>query len=375
MIGIFVLLLIGALAFARAFLTPVLLAFLLALVFSPVRRTLCRTGLPDGAAAVVIVGGLSAALLTVGYLLLTPVVGWVSDAPEIGRQIEDRVREIRSTLTLDATGGQLEKAVDDVRDVVAPGSGDGRGVVVEKADVTERLLDTVPAIGVQTVLVLVLFLFLLASGDMFYEKVVHAVPRFRDKRRAVSTVRTIERKLSRYLLTITAINAALGIAIGLAMWALGMPDPLLFGVIGWLFNYVPYVGALAGTALAIAVGLLTFDGIGAALVPGLVYYALTVVEGQFVTPYLVGRNLKLNTVVVFLTIAFWAWLWSVVGMLIAVPVLVVIRTVCEALPSTRALADFLSARGVEQEEEEEGESSTDARKRRPAVASSDRRAD
>lgn len=354
-IGIFVLLLVAGLAYARAFLTPVLLAFLLALVFSPVRRTLCRLGLRDGFSATVIVGALTAALLTVGYLLATPVVGWMSRAPEIGQRLETRVHEIRTTLTSGAGEASLDEVVEGVKEAAAPGSDDERTVVVEGAGLTERLLALAPAAGVQTVLVLVLLLFVLASGDMFYEKIVHAIPRFRDKRRAVRAVHDIERTLSRYLLTITAINAGLGVAIGLAMWAFGMPDPLLFGVIGWLFNYVPYVGAIGGSALAVAVGLLTFDEISAALLPGLVYYALTAIEGQFITPYFVGRNLKLNTVVVFMTIAFWAWLWSVVGMLIAVPVLVTIRTICEAVPSLRPLADFLAARGAERETDGSGD--------------------
>ena len=215
-----------------------------------------------------------------------------------------------------------------------------------------RLMTLLPAAAVQVVLVLVLLFFLLASGDMFYEKIVHVVPRFRDKRRAMRIAHGIERQLSRYLLTITLVNAGLGVAVGLAMWAFGMPDPLLFGVIAWLFNYVPYVGAIGGSVLVFVVGLLTFDGVWLALLPGLVYYALTALEGQFITPYFLGRSLKLNQVVVFVTIAFWAWLWSVVGMLIAVPVLVAIATVCKSIPALEPLADFLSARGVEQEDEE-----------------------
>ena len=233
--------------------------------------------------------------------------------------------------------------------------------MVDGPSVTERLLSLVPIVGVQTVLVLVLLLFLLASGDMFYEKTVHAISRFRDKRRAMRTAHDIERKLSRYLLAITTINAGLGVAVGLTMWALGMPDPLLFGVIAWLFNYVPYVGAIAGAGLAVAVGLLEFDSVGHALLPGLAYYALTAIEGQFVTPWLIGRHLRLNTVVVFVAIAFWAWLWSIVGMLIAVPVLVTIRTVCASLPQLRPVADFLSERGMEREDDSEDEEGRGAR--------------
>ena len=350
-VGIFVLLLVAGLAYARAFLTPILLAFFLALVFSPVRRAICRRGVPNGVAAAGLVGALCAVLLTAVYLLATPVVGWVSDAPSIGARLEERVRDIRTTLTADAGGKSVEEVVEDVREAVTPGRADEPVVVVKEAGLTARIAAIVPTVLVQSALVLVLLLFLLASGDMFYEKIVHVTPRFRDKRRAVETAHDIERRLSRYLLTITLINAGLGVAVGLAMWALGMPDPLLFGVIAWLFNYVPYVGAIAGTALALVVGVLTFDGLWQTLLPALAYYALTAVEGQLVTPWFVGRELKLNTVVVFVTVVFWAWLWSIVGMLVAVPVLVAARTICEAIPTLEPVADFLSARGAENEDD------------------------
>ena len=346
-VGVFLLLLVAGLAYAQAFLTPVLLAFFLALVFSPVRRTICRTGLPNGVVAALIAGGLAAVLLTVGYLLTAPVVGWVSEAPEIGARLAERVREIRSTIAPADGGEAMREAFEDVKEAAAPGTGEERTVVLAEPGPVGRLMALVPTVLVQSVFVLVLLLFLLASGDMFYEKIVHVMPRFRDKRRAVRTVRDVERRLSRYLFTITLINAGLGFATGLAMWAFGMPDPLLFGVIAWLFNYVPYVGAIGGTALVLVVGLLTFDGIWAAVLPAVTYYALTAIEGQFVTPYFVGRNLKLNTVVVFVSIAFCAWLWSIVGMLIAVPVLVTIRTICKAVPTLEPVADFLSARGEE----------------------------
>jgi predicted PurR-regulated permease PerM len=149
------------------------------------------------------------------------------------------------------------------------------------------------------------------------------------------------------------INAGLGLAIGTAMWLLGMPNPVLFGTMGFAFNYVPYVGSLTGVALTAIVGLITFDEIGLALISTATYFALTSVEGQLITPYFVGRRLEMNTVVIFLSVALWAWLWSVIGMLIAVPLLVAIRAFCEHIPQLEPLGDFLSARGIESAGEED----------------------
>ncbi|EMI22514.1 protein belonging to Uncharacterized protein family UPF0118 [Rhodopirellula maiorica SM1] len=353
MIGIFLLLLIGGLGHAQVFLTPVILGFLLALVFSPVRRLMERAGIPAGIAATLIVTALVAAILLITYLLAVPVIVWIEDAPTIGVKLEERIREFRETLGGNQDGPSVNEVVDQIENAAMPSDADVQEVVVQERSYLGILASTAPAIVVQVVMVMVLLLFILASGDMFYEKIVHVMPTFRDKRKAMQIARDIERKLSRYLLTISIINATLGAAIGMVMWALGMPNPLLFAVVGCLFNFVPYIGAIVGSGIALVVGLLTFDGVIAGLFPAVAYYGLTAIEGQFVTPYFVGRNLKLNTVVVFIAVTFWAWLWSVVGMLVAVPLLVTIRTFCEHIPQLEPLGDFLSARGAEVEEETE----------------------
>ncbi|QEG41607.1 AI-2E family transporter [Roseimaritima ulvae] len=353
--GIFLLLLIGGLGHAQVFLTPVILGFLLALVFSPVRRLLERSGIPPGLAAAAIVLSLVAGMALTTYLLAGPIMGWVEEAPSIGARLETRIREIRESVGGDEEGPSVDEVVNKIEDAAMPSDGDVQEVVVQEKGYLGTLASTAPSVLIQIVMVLVLLFFVLASGDMFYEKIVHVMPTFHDKRRAIKIARDIERKLSRYLLTITIINASLGVAIGVTMWAFGMPNPLLFAVIGCLFNYVPYIGAIAGTVIALVVGMLTFDGVAAAIVPAFTYYLLTAIEGQFVTPYFVGRNLKLNTVVVFIAVAFWAWVWSVVGMLVAVPLLVTIRTFCEHIPRLEPFGDFLSARGAEVEEAEDVE--------------------
>ncbi len=351
-IGIFLLLLIGGLGHAQVFLTPVILGFLLALVFSPVRRLLDRAGVPPGLAAAAIVLILVAGMVLVTYLLAGPILGWVEEAPSIGARLETRIREIRESIGGDKEGPSVDEIVENIEDAAMPSDDDVQEVVVQERGYLGLIASTAPSVLIQIVMVLVLLFFVLASGDMFYEKIVHVMPTFHDKRQAMKIARDIERKLSRYLLTITIINALLGFAIGVTMWAFGMPNPLLFAVIGCLFNYVPYIGAIAGTMIALLVGLLTFDEVSAAIIPAIAYYLLTAIEGQFVTPYFVGRNLKLNTVVVFIAVAFWAWVWSVVGMLVAVPLLVTIRTFCEHIPRLEPLGDFLSARGAEVEEVE-----------------------
>jgi predicted PurR-regulated permease PerM len=345
-IGLFIYGSIYTLSFAKSFFVPVVLAFLLALVFSPVRRLADRSGVPATVSSFVIVAGLLFGATAILTSLALPVTGWVERAPEITEQVRSQLGEISDELAglIDVIGrlNSLGAADPDVQRVAV----EQRGYALDIASV-------MPGIMTQFVFMLVLLFFLLASGDMFYEKLVHVMPTFEDKRRAMAAARDIERKLSRYLLTIAIINAGLGVAVGVAFWAMEMPSPFVFGVIAFLFNFVPYLGALAGIAVAMAVALVSFDWLGWPLLVGGAYLALTSIEGQFITPYFVGRNLRLNTVVVFLAVSFWAWLWSAIGMVVAVPLLTTLRTIAAHVDGMGGLADFLGERHSEHLDERE----------------------
>jgi predicted PurR-regulated permease PerM len=228
-------------------------------------------------------------------------------------------------------------------------------VVLSEPGLLSRAASGVPEILAQVALTLVLLLFLLASGDMFYEKLVKALPTLSDKKRGLRIARGVEREVSRYLFTISIINMGLGVAVALAMFAIGMPNPILWGVAAAILNFIPYLGALIGAVLVAAVGLYSFDTIGMALMaPGL-YLVCTTLEGQFVTPMVVGRRLEMNAVAIFVTVAFWGWLWGIVGALIAVPMLVIIKVFADHVDGLGALGEFLSARDLPLAEEKEVE--------------------
>jgi predicted PurR-regulated permease PerM len=348
--GIFFMLLVGGMAYARAFLMPVVMAFLLSMVFSPVRRALERTGLPSGASAFLIVGALLVGLIAGIGALATPVSTWIERAPQIGYELEWKLRDLRgATESVRDVAEQVDKLTEGEEDPTV------QRVVVQESGSVALMALTLPAVASQIAFTLVLLFFLLASGEMFYEKIVNVMPTFRDKRMAIRIARDIEAKLSHYLFTITMINAGLGFAVGVSMWAFGMPNPLLFGVTAFFLNFVPFLGAVIGVAISTVVGVLTFPTLGQGLLVGAVYFLLTSIEGQFVTPWFVGRRLQLNTVVVFLSVTLFAWLWSIVGMLVATPLLVMIRTFCEHIPSLQPLGTFLSARGAERPAEPPGE--------------------
>ncbi|WP_158583409.1 AI-2E family transporter [Salinisphaera sp. Q1T1-3] len=360
-IGLFLFAAVAVLSLAKEFLVPVLMAFLLSMVFAPIRRVFDRRGVPSALSAVVIVTLLI--MLVVGLMsaLIVPASEWVDAAPKIERQIQQKVTRVSQSfnglIEIDRHISRMTGQSDETPPAAPTGEGNGRSMAASA-------MMLAPSIVAQLVFTFVLLLFLLASGDMFYEKLVHVFSRFSDKRRAIRIAFAIERKLSRYLMTITLINAGVGVAVGLAMSLLGLPDPALIGLVTFILNFVPYLGPFAGIVLVAAIAAVDFDWLGWAGIAAAVYLVITVIEGQFATPYFVGRNLRLNTVVVFVAVSFWAWLWSVIGMIVAVPVLVAVRTFCEHIDGLNPLGDFLSERHAESpqaEAEIEAEAESQAR--------------
>jgi predicted PurR-regulated permease PerM len=339
-VGIFLILLIGLLYFAKDFLLPVSLAFLLAFVLSPVVRSLRKRGVPETVSALLLVLTLLTGLGLGIYGLSGPLSHWIDDAPNIAAQMKARFATLR---------GPLQKVIDASGQVEAMAKGQNRlaqEVVLQDRGLLTRAAsgasETVTQIGVT----LILLLFLLASGDMFYEKLVKSLPTFGDKLRGVKIARDIEREISRYLLTFTLINAGLGVAIALAMYAAGLPNPALWGVMAALFNYVPYVGAFTGLSLVTLVSIVSIDPLSQAVWPPLVYATIILIEGQFLSPFLVGRRLELNVVAVFLAVVFWTWVWGVIGAFIAVPMLVTVKVFADHVDGLGALGEFLAARDV-----------------------------
>lgn len=333
-------LLTAAIFLGRDFLMPVSLAFLLALVLSPVVRVLARRSIPEPLTALLVVLCVLAAIGGGSYSLSGPVTQWIDDAPRIGRELGAKIAVIRRPMDAVADASrQVEEMTTESDPTV-------QRVVLNEPGLLSRAATGVPNMLAQTGLTLVLLLFLLASGDMFYEKLVKSLPTLSDKKRGLRIARTIEREVSRYLFTITLINFTLGAAIAAGMFAIGMPNPVLWGVTAALLNFIPYVGALIGMTLVAAVALVSFDTVGAALLAPLIYLACNLIEGQIVTPMVVGRRLEMNPVAIFLAIAFWGWLWGIPGALIAVPLLVTAKVFADHVEGLGPLGEFLGARDL-----------------------------
>ena len=344
LLGGILLIMVGAAFYAAAaFFMPVVLALLLALTLSPLVRWLHRRGMGEGLAAGLVVLALTLGIAGVFGALGTPFFNLVDDAPRMAAEVQEKFEQIRSPLE---TVTDVAEQVDDA----TSGGATVQQVTVQQPGILSQVAGSALSIVTTTVIVIILTLFLLASSDHFSEQIVKSFGTLRDKKRALRTVRDIEGEISRYLLTITIINAGLGVAVGTAMWLLGMPTPLLWGVLAAVVNFLPYIGSLGGIAIVAIVSLATFDTVGQAILPPLAYFACTAIEGQFVTPTIVGKRLRINTVAVFIAVAFWSFLWSIPGALMAVPILVFLKVLCDNVESLHGLGRFLSAEADDEPE-------------------------
>ena len=322
--------------FARDLLLPVLLGFLIALTLSPLTRGLGRIGVPHWVSGV----GLIAILTTVSGIVVyfgSGIVGdWMQNLPSMGRELQNKLAGIFQQIET------VRQAGEDVAQMTGQGAADAPAeVVVQQPTLFNTALDAMSTTGTTVAVALVLAVFLLASGDLFYIKLVQSFDTMTGKKRALSAIYDIERKVSHYLLTITVINACLGAAVALWLTLLGLPYGWLFGIAAFLLNFLPYLGAMIGVVLVAASAILNFDQIGYALLCPLGYFAMTTIEGNFITPTALGRSLKMNTVAVFLTVVLWAWLWGVPGALVAVPFLVVFKVIADHVDRLKIVGNFL----------------------------------
>lgn len=340
-VGTFVLLLFAALYFTRDFVLPIVIALILALTLRPIVRFGARRHIPPVITAVVLTAGLIAGLILATYAVFLPVMDWIDDAPKIGQELKDKLASLRGPVEAIA---EAEAEIDEVT-ATAADQQRPRAVIVEGpgffSTAASGLLSLAAMLGISSLLLA----FFLASGDLFYVKIVQSFERLKDKKRILQILRDIEREISRYLLTVVLINAGLGVAVGVGFYILGMPSAHIWGVVAALANFMPYIGGILGVAAAAVVAVVTFDTLTYALLIPAYYAVCTTIEGQFVTPFVVGKRLQLNIVAVFIAVAFWAWLWGIVGALIAVPLLVIFKTVCDHVASLNSFGNFLTSAG------------------------------
>lgn len=319
-IGMFVILLVVALSLARPLLLPVASAFVVTMMLGPLSSRAERYRIPSLASAIVLWLLVIAVCYGVIVLLGAPAVDWIGKAPEIGRNVQEKLHVLDRPLA----------ALQELRDALLPSDKKGSLGVDIVSFVQPALLVVTPAIGQTFIFFGTLFFMLLGRSQL--RRVLVAFFDERDARlRTLKIMNDIEHNLTGYLSVVTLINLAIGICGGVAAWVAGLPDPVAWGVLAFILNFIPYIGALIMEAAMFMVGLVTFPTLTHALVAPLLFLALATLEGHFITPSIMGHRLTLNPLTVFLSLVFWTWLWGPVGAFLAVPLLIVALVVIEHL--------------------------------------------
>lgn len=334
--GLFALGVLAALYVASSVILPVVFALVLNLLLQPGVRLLGRVHLPRA------VGALLAVLLVIGAIvglvaaLSVPAATWAERLPEGIPRLEAHLQVMKGPIQA------LQKVIQQAEQVAdAPPS---RGSIVS----VRRDLGITGALfaGTRSILdglfttVLVLY-FLLVAGNIFLRRIVEILPTFGNKRQAVDISQQIQEDISAYLVTITAMNAAVGVTTAVAMYLCGLGDPLLWGTTAFLLNYIPILGPLFGVCIFVLVGMLSFESLWWALLPPALYFGIHLVEGESLTPMLLARRFTLNPVLIILSLVFWFWMWGMLGAILAVPMLAILKIISDRLRPLKALGHFL----------------------------------
>jgi predicted PurR-regulated permease PerM len=329
---------IAFLYFARPVVLPIVMACVAAMTLKPLIRWMSYGRLPPAVSAAIVLCFIVSAIAIGFFQLGRPAMTWINEAPEHMTEFRQRMQKMIPRMA------RYSKAADAVSNLGATEEEQKKTPTVELQ--TSRLPGTlISRTGIfmaGTGETLVLLYMLLASGDLFLQKLVRVMPTLREKKRAVDISHEIQQNISYYLFTVSLINLGLGIIVSAGLYCMGVPDAAMWGLLVALLNFVPYFGPGAGIVLLAVVGLLAFDSLWQAVLPAAWYLLVHTLESNLLTPVLLGRRFTLNPVVIFVSLIFWTWLWGVPGALLSVPILVSIKVVCDRVPTMSPVSQLLS---------------------------------
>lgn len=305
----------AALWLGRVLIAPVALAIIIGLMFGPVASRLERGGIPPSLSAVLVVLLFLTLLLGAAVSFAAPLSGWFEKLPLIWQRLRAAMTDWQ---TLFQSVGELQ---DQLNTII--GSQATMTVEIEDASTVTSIAATAPTILAQIIIFLASLYFFVATRQQIRVSILSMCISRQMRWRAAHVFRDVELYVSRYLLSITLVNIGLGAAVALGMWAIGLPSPLLWGMLAAVLNYILYIGPATMALILAAVGLASFDSLQGAVAPPLVYLCLNFFEAQFITPHVIGRTLTLNPFMIFFCVAFWLWLWGPLGGLVAVPILLI----------------------------------------------------
>jgi predicted PurR-regulated permease PerM len=310
---------------------PIVLAFVLNMVFQPVLRALEGARLPRVVAALIIVLALVSLFVVLGLLLAGPLSSWIAQLPQTVPRLQARLNFLSAPIK------SLQRALDHIQNLASA----TQAVAVQGTPLPVRLLGAIRTLAGGAFTTVLMLFFLLVSGDLFLRRLVELLPGFKEKRQAVDIVQQIEHDISVYLATIGMMNSLVGVVTGIVMWLCGLGGPLLWGTIAFLLNFVPILGPTAGVLLFLVAGLVTIEPLWAAFLPAALYLLIHLAEGETVTPMLLARRFTINPVLIMLGVIFWYWMWGVPGAILATPMLAIVKIVCDRIDPLKPIGHFI----------------------------------
>jgi predicted PurR-regulated permease PerM len=332
---------IAFLYFARPVVLPVVLACVAGMTLKPLIRWLSCCHIPPAISAAVVLCFLVSAIGIGFFQLGRPALTWMNEAPQHMTELRQRVLKIFPRLARFSEAAAAMNNLGETEEEKIAEQKQAPTVEVKYSRGASSILNWTGTFLAGIGETLVLLYLLLASGDLFLQKLVRVMPTLHDKKRAVEISHEIQQNISNYLSSVSLINLGLGIAVSGGLYFLGVPNAAMWGMLVAILNFVPYFGPFVGIILLATVGLLTFDTLGQGLLPAAWYLLLHLLEANLITPVLLGRRFTLNPVVVFVSLIFWTWIWGVPGALLSVPILVSVKVVCDRFPTLSSVSELL----------------------------------
>jgi predicted PurR-regulated permease PerM len=333
--GLFVLAMLAAAYVAREIVLPFVFAIVLKLLLQPALRILERLHVPRILGSLLLILTLFGTIVGLGAAISGPARTWAAKLPEGIPRLQERLSIMREPIDT------LQRFLQQVEDFGGTGPSPNAAASAQGPSLLSKLFTGTRNFASGFFTTVLFLFFLLVSGDIFLHRLVEVLPRYKGKRQVVEISQQIESDISAYLVTITIMNAAVGIATALAMWLTGVGEPILWGTVAFLLNYVPILGTALGVLTFLLAGLLTHDILWQALLPAGLYFGIHLIEGETVTPMLLARRFTLNPVLVIISLVFWFWMWGIPGVILSMPMLAIIKIICDRIKTLAAFGHFL----------------------------------
>jgi predicted PurR-regulated permease PerM len=330
----------AALWLGKAFFLPIAVALVFAVILAPICSRIEWFWIPRPIAALlalILAGGFAYLAFS---LIAEPASRWMQNAPQTIQRAERQLRKLQEPLK---PLNDISKEMQGLQIMPTTQAPPSRTVVVQEPGLAQSILAQAQTLIAQAGFVFILAYFLLVTREEFRIKFIASQPSLRGRVRAARVFRDVGRRVSGYIVTFSIINVFVGVGAGLACWQLGLPEPLMWGGLAALLNFIPFLGPVITMALLGLAGLATFDTLLEASFPVLAFMAISFLEANLITPTIVGRRMTLNPLAIILVVSFWIWLWGPVGGVIGLPLLIMFKVICDHTPPLRVVGALIGA--------------------------------